>query len=222
MSADVSLRTIEEVGIIPSIRVTSHDDARFAVDAVYAAGITVVEITMTTPQALEVIASVAKARRGVLIGAGTVLDADVAERCIEAGAHFITSPGLAPRVVERTIEHDVLMLPGAVTPTEVMAARSLGVRAIKVFPCAEFGGPALIHALKPWFPDMHFLAAGGVTQLNAEQYINAGATALGVGAELIPRRAVDEQNRAWIAELVHRFRQLVYDARVARERFERR
>ncbi len=213
MSAESSLKVIEEIGIVPSIRLSSVDDARFAIDTVYAAGVPIVEVTMTIPNALDIIRSLANSRRGVLVGAGTVLDATTATQCIDAGAEFITSPGFSRDVVETTRKRGILALPGAVTPTDVMAAREAGVAMVKVFPCAEFGGPALIRALRAPFPDAKFVAAGGVNQLTVADFIRAGAIAVGVGGELIPRRAVEQHDRAWIAELVHRFRHAVYEAR---------
>jgi 2-dehydro-3-deoxyphosphogluconate aldolase/(4S)-4-hydroxy-2-oxoglutarate aldolase len=218
MSAETSLAFISEIGIVPSVRETSLDNARFAAEAVYAAGISIVEVTMTTPQAIEVIGTIAKSLPGVLVGAGTVLEVATARRCIDAGAQFITSPGFAPAVVEITMKKGVLALPGAVTPTDVMAARDAGASVVKVFPAAEFGGPGLIRALKKPFPQMRFIAAGGVNQQTAGDFIQAGAIAIGVGTELIPRRAIVERDRDWIAELVHRFRQLVSDARAETNR----
>ena len=213
MKPDVALALIEEVGVIPSVRATTAQDARFAAEAVHAAGISIVEVTMTTPNALAVIGVLAQALPEALIGAGTVLDATTARRCIDAGAKFVTSPGFAHAVVDITIRQGVFALPGALTPTDVMAAHEAGLSAVKVFPCGPFGGPSLIRSLKAPFPDMRFVAAGGVNQQTAADYIRAGAVAVGVGTELVPKRAVAGRDGAWIAELVHRFRHVVQDAR---------
>ncbi len=213
MNADAAAALIEEVGVIPSVRAETAQDARFAAESVHAAGITIVEVTMTTPNALAVIGLLASSLPDALIGAGTVLDASTARRCIDAGARFITSPGFARAVVETTTRRGVFALPGVVTPSDVMAARDAGVTAVKVFPCAAFGGPALIRALRAPFPEVRFVAAGGVNQQSAADYIRAGAIAVGVGTELIPKRAVAERDGDWIAELVHRFRHAVQDAR---------
>jgi 2-dehydro-3-deoxyphosphogluconate aldolase/(4S)-4-hydroxy-2-oxoglutarate aldolase len=213
MNADAALQLIAEVGIIPSVRVTSAADARFAAEIVYAAGISIVEITMTTPGAIEVIAGLAKSMPELLVGAGSVLDVLTARQCIDAGASFITSPGFDRPLVELTLKKGALALPGALTPSEVMAARYAGVKAIKVFPCAGFGGPAYIKALRAPFPRMQFVAAGGITQQTAADFIRAGAVAIGVGTELIPRAAIQQRDQRWISELAHRFRHLVHEAR---------
>jgi 2-dehydro-3-deoxyphosphogluconate aldolase / (4S)-4-hydroxy-2-oxoglutarate aldolase len=221
MSAETSLALITEVGIVPSVRATSSDDARFAAEALYAAGVSIVEVAMTTPQIIGVIGTIAKLLPDVLVGAGTVLNVATARRCIDAGAQFITSPGFARAVVEMTMKKGVLALPGAVTPTEVMAACDAGASVVKVFPAAEFGGPGLIRTLKKPFPQVRFIAAGGVNQQTAGDFIDAGAIAVGIGTELIPGRAIAERDHEWIAELVHRFRQLVSDARAETDRGSR-
>jgi 2-dehydro-3-deoxyphosphogluconate aldolase/(4S)-4-hydroxy-2-oxoglutarate aldolase len=213
VNADSALALIEDVGIVPSVRVASSDDARFAVEALYAAGMAIVEVTMTTPQAIDVIGAISKSMPDVLVGAGTVLDSTTARRCIDAGAQFITSPGFARDVVELMLKKRVLVIPGAVTPTDVMNARGAGTFVVKIFPAAQFGGPALVRALKASFPEMRFVAAGGISQHTAPDFIRAGAMAIGVGRELIPRDAVLRRDRDWIAELVHRFRHLIADAR---------
>jgi 2-dehydro-3-deoxyphosphogluconate aldolase/(4S)-4-hydroxy-2-oxoglutarate aldolase len=204
---------IEETGIIPAVRTSSADEARFAAETVSRAGIPIVEITMTVPGALEVIADLARKMPDLVVGAGTVLDIDVARRCVDAGARFVTSPGLDLRVVEFAIKEDMLVLPGALTPTEVMAAWQAGAELIKVFPCAQLGGATYIKALKAPFPRVPLVAAGGVNQRTAADFILAGAVAVGIGAELIPRRAVQQREPAWIIELAHRFLSLINEAR---------
>lgn len=204
---------LEQIGIIPSIRLSSAADARFAAETVSGAGIPVVEITMTVPGALDVIADLAKALPDLIVGAGTVLDAEGARRCIGAGARFVTSPGFDRRLVEFAAKEEVVVLPGVLTPTEIMEALSAGADLLKVYPCAQLGGPAYIRVLKAPFPDVHFMAAGGVNQKTAADFIRAGAAAIGVGAELVPRHAVHQRDARWITELAHRFRGLVQDAR---------
>ena len=213
MSAGATLQLIAEVGIIPSVRALSAADARFAAETVHAAGISVVEITMTTPNAMEVIAGLARSLPELLVGAGSVLEPLTARQCVDAGARFVASPGFDRALVELTMKKGALALPGALTPSEVMAARQAGVKAIKVFPCGEFGGPGYIKALKAPFPHMQFVAAGGVNQQTAADFIRSGAMAIGVGTELIPRQAIQQRDREWITELAHRFRHLVHDAR---------
>jgi len=206
-------KRIEDTGIIPSVRTSSADDARFAAETVARAGIPIVEITMTVPGAVDVIASLVRELPAVLVGAGTVLDVETARRCLDAGARFVTSPGLDLEMVRFALEEDVLVMPGALTPTEVTAAWHAGADLVKVFPCAPFGGDAYIRALKAPFPHMSFVAAGGVNQHTAADFVRAGAVAIGVGQELIPRKAVEQRQADWIAELARRFMALVKEAR---------
>ncbi|HTA57067.1 MAG TPA: bifunctional 4-hydroxy-2-oxoglutarate aldolase/2-dehydro-3-deoxy-phosphogluconate aldolase [Candidatus Baltobacteraceae bacterium] len=184
MNVEEIIRRIGEIGIVPVIRAANAAEASRAVEAVCAGGIPVVEITMTVPDAPRVLREVARANCDLLIGAGTVLDAKQAEVCIDAGAQFLVSPGLAPEVIHTAAKHGVLAIPGAFTPTEVMAAKDLGVNVIKIFPCGSGGGPGHIKALRAPFPDCRFIPTGGVNLKNAEEYFAAGAFALGIGAEL--------------------------------------
>jgi 2-dehydro-3-deoxyphosphogluconate aldolase / (4S)-4-hydroxy-2-oxoglutarate aldolase len=204
---------IEEIGIIPAIRVSSPDEARFAAAAVSSSGIPIVEITMTVPEACDLIRDMVDHAPGIIVGAGTVLDPETARRCLDAGAHFLSSPGLDRSIVELAHKTNVLAMPGALTPTEVNAARQAGADLIKVFPCAQLGGASYIRALKGPFPNVSFVAAGGVTQQTASDLIRAGATALGIGGELIPREAIRLRRAEQISELARRFLQIVRDAR---------
>jgi 2-dehydro-3-deoxyphosphogluconate aldolase/(4S)-4-hydroxy-2-oxoglutarate aldolase len=204
---------IEASGIIPAVRVSSAEDARFAAEAVSQAGLPIVEITMTVPGALEVIEHLAHAMPDLIVGAGTILDLRTAQRCVDAGARFLTSPGLDLRIVEFALRTDVVAMPGVLTPTEITAAWQARADFIKVFPCAHVGGASYIHALKAPFPAVPLIAAGGVNQQTAAEYIVAGATAIGVGTELIPPSAVQQRNQPWITELVSRFLSLIQDAR---------
>jgi len=184
MTVEEIIRRIGETGIVPVIRAANPAEASRAVEAVCAGGISIVEITMTVPDAPRVLREVARANSDFLIGAGTVLNAKQAEICIDAGARFLVSPGLSSEVLHTAAKHGVLAIPGAFTPTEVMAARELGADVIKIFPCASGGGPSHIKALRAPFPDCRFIPTGGVTLKNAEEYFAAGAFALGIGAEL--------------------------------------
>jgi len=204
---------IEEVGIIPAIRTSSAEDARFAAETVSHAGIPIVEITMTVPGALGVIAELARDLPDLVIGAGTVLTNEVARQCIDAGVGFLTSPGLDVQLVEFAVRRQVLALPGAATPTEVMAAWRAGADLIKIFPCAQLGGDSYIRALKAPFPTIPLIAAGGVNQQTAADFVRAGAVAIGVGTELIPRKAVEQRQGEWIMELARRFVNIVKEAR---------
>jgi 2-dehydro-3-deoxyphosphogluconate aldolase/(4S)-4-hydroxy-2-oxoglutarate aldolase len=204
---------IEEGGIIPAVRVASAEEALFAAKAILRGGICVVELTMTTPGALDVIAELARTNPELIVGAGTVLDLEMARACLEAGAAFVTSPALDLEIVEFGAGNDVLVIPGALTPTEVVAAMKAGTRIIKVFPCSLVGGAGYIRALKAPLPHVALIASGGVNQQTAGDYIRAGAAALGVGEDLIPHEAVRRRNADWIHELARRFIGMVQGAR---------
>lgn len=204
---------IEEIGIIPAVRLSSAEHARYAAEALNRAGIPIAEITMTVPGALEVISDLASGLPEMIVGAGTVLDVETAQRCVDAGAKFLTSTGLVPEVVEFARKKGVLMIPGALTPSEVIHAWKAGADFIKIFPCAPLGGDSYIRALKAPFPQIPLIAAGGVNQQTASNYILAGASALGVGAELIPKEALQLRQEERIHELARRFLARVKDAR---------
>lgn len=204
---------IEETGIVPAIRVSSPHDALFAAEALFEGGIPIVEITMTVPEALDVVAHLVQHKRDLIVGAGTVLDAEMAAKCLGAGAHFLTSTGFDRGMVELAVREEVLVMPGALTPTEVMAASKAGADVIKIFPCLEMGGPRYIRALKAPFPNVPMMAAGGVNQQTTTEFILAGAVAVGVGAELVPHDAIQQRDAAWIRELARRFAGLVQSAR---------
>jgi 2-dehydro-3-deoxyphosphogluconate aldolase/(4S)-4-hydroxy-2-oxoglutarate aldolase len=165
---------IEEIGIMPSVRVGSAELALFAAEAVYEAGIHVAKITNTVPDAVEVIAQLAQTYPDFIVGAGTVLDMDTARRCVDAGARFITSPGLIPDVMELTLSSDVVAMPGALTPSEVTSAWNAGADFVKIFPCAQLGGDQYIRVLKTLFPKVPLIASGGVNQLTAANFVFAG------------------------------------------------
>jgi len=204
---------IEEIGIIPGIRVSQGADALMAAEAVASGGIPIVEVTMTVPGALGVLAELLRTQPELTVGAGTVLDAETAQCCVAAGVHFLTSPGLHPAVMEVAAKYDVAVMPGALTPTEVWAAWKAGADFVKAYPCAAVGGPSYVRSLRAPFPEVPLIAAGGVNQHTAADYIVAGANALGIGVELIPRAAIRDRNRDWINELAHRFLGIVKAAR---------
>jgi len=204
---------IQEIGIIPAVRVSSHDDALFACEAVAQAGIPIVELTMTVPGAVDLLVAINRHTPELIAGAGTVLDLDTAKRCLDAGAHFLTSPGLELDVVEFAAKREVLVLPGALTPSEVLAAWKAGGDMVKVYPCAQVGGPKYIKALRGPFPQIPLIASGGVNHHTASEFILAGAAALGIGGNLIPREAVQERRPERIAELARRFREIVVESR---------
>lgn len=205
---------VEEVGLIPVIRTSSGEDARFAVEEVARGGIPIIEVTMTVPGAIEVIREIVKNVPDVIIGAGTVLDALTARECIQAGAQFISSPALDIATVQLVAENpNILMMCGALTPTEILSAWRAGSDFVKVFPCSLMGGDNYIRTLRRPFPDIPLIAGGGVTQQNAAHYLLAGACALSVGKELIPRESMLLHKPDRIRELTRRFAGIVKSTR---------
>jgi 2-dehydro-3-deoxyphosphogluconate aldolase / (4S)-4-hydroxy-2-oxoglutarate aldolase len=195
MTTESVRNRIREIGIVPVVRAASVEEARRAVEAIHLGGIPLVEITMTVPGATKIIQELAKHRgKNVLIGAGTVTNASDAEKCIDAGAEFLVSPGLSVSVLQLAAKRGILAMPGALTPTEVMQAREAGAEVIKIFPCSSVGGPKHIKSLRAPFPDVHFVPTGGVNLSNAAEYFAAGAFALGVGADLVDLSALRENN----------------------------
>jgi 2-dehydro-3-deoxyphosphogluconate aldolase/(4S)-4-hydroxy-2-oxoglutarate aldolase len=209
-------RRIEEVGIIPAIRVSSTDDALFAAEAVSRGGIPIMEITLTVPEATKVIAHVVEHAPELIVGAGSVSDAETARRCLDAGAQFLTSDGLDPETVAFAVQANVVIIPGTLTPTDVIAAWKLGPDFVKVVPCGHVGGDSYIRDLKAMFPKVPLIAAGGVNQQNALKFVLAGAVALGIGGELIPREAIRRRQPDRIGELARRFTAAVSSAREQR------
>ena len=204
---------IQEIGIIPGIRVSSPEDALFAAEAVASGGIPIVELTMTVPGAIEVIAHLVRNAPELIVGAGTVWDTEMARRCLDAGAMFLTSTGLDIQTVEFAARENVVVFPGALTPSEVMMASKAGADFVKIFPCSQLGGAPYIKALKAPFPQVRLIASGGVNQQNAADFFVAGATAVGVGAHLIPKKAIELRQPHRIHELAVRLVNIVKSAR---------
>jgi 2-dehydro-3-deoxyphosphogluconate aldolase/(4S)-4-hydroxy-2-oxoglutarate aldolase len=204
---------IQEIGIIPAIRVSSAEDALFAAEAVSESAIPIVEVTMTVPGAVEVIRQLTSHNPDVLVGAGTLFQADKARRCLDAGAAFLTTPGLDMEIVDFALKNGAVVFPGALTPSEVTSAWKAGADFVKVFPCFANGGPAYIQALKAPFAEVPLIASGGVNQMNAMDFIRAGAVALGIGRDLIHQDAIKRRERGWITELARRYTKIVAEAR---------
>lgn len=207
------LAQIQETGIIPAIRVPSGADALFAARAVFHGGISVAEITMTIPGALDVISTLRHELPEMILGAGTVWRTDIARLALEAGARFLTTTGMVPEVVDYAVREKIPVLPGALTPTEVATAWMSGADMVKIFPCSQVGGAPYIRMLKAPFPSVRFVASGGVTQQTAGEFILAGADVLGIGADLIPHEAIRDHRPEWIHELARRFLLMVKEAR---------
>ncbi len=210
--AEVRAR-IEEIGIIPAVRVSSEHIARFAAEAVARGGIPIVEIEMTVPGATDVITYLVKHTPDMIVGAGSVYDVETARRCIATGAKFLTTDGLDLAIVEFANREDIAVWPAALTPTEIITAWKANPDFVKVFPCAHVGGEAYIRTLKKALMHVPLIAAGGVNQQTAHRFIVAGASALGVGADLIPDDALRLRQSERIRELAQRFRRFVIDAR---------
>ena len=215
LSIEDVIRRIGEIGIVPVVRASSVDEANRAVEAICAGGIPVVEITMTVPNAISVIRDLVQRRTDVLIGAGTVTNADQAESCLRAGAQFLVSPGFAVSVLSVARANAKLAIPGALTPTELMNAQDHGARLVKIFPCGNVGGPKYLKSLKAPFPHASLIPTGGVNAANAADFINAGAFALGVGADLVDAAALREGNLEKIATAARELVTAVSTARTA-------
>jgi 2-dehydro-3-deoxyphosphogluconate aldolase/(4S)-4-hydroxy-2-oxoglutarate aldolase len=205
---------IEEIGIIPSIRVSSTEDALFAAEAVSRGGIRIVEVTLTVPDAHKVISHLLHNAPDIVVGAGSVLGVEMARRCFDEGAEFLTSDGLDPEIVNFAAKENILVIPGTLTPSEIIEAWKMGPDFVKVVPCdPAMGGFTYIRALKAMFPNVPLIAAGGVNQQTASNFILAGAIALGIGSELIPRESIRRRQPDRIGELARRFLAMVKDAR---------
>jgi 2-dehydro-3-deoxyphosphogluconate aldolase/(4S)-4-hydroxy-2-oxoglutarate aldolase len=205
---------IMEIGIVPVVRASSAKQAMLAAEAVCAGGISIVEVTMTVPGAIEVIAELSGSMGSeVLIGAGTVLDADTAQRCIDAGAEFIVSPGFNLETVEYVNRAGKLMMAGGLTPTEVIGAWKAGSDFVKIFPCGAVGGAKYIKALKGPLPQIPMIPTGGVNLTTASDFILAGAAALGIGGELVSASALESGDLAPIVEAARGFVSIVRSAR---------
>jgi 2-dehydro-3-deoxyphosphogluconate aldolase / (4S)-4-hydroxy-2-oxoglutarate aldolase len=192
--AEVCAR-IAEIGILPAARVSAEGDARFAAEIIYRSGIPVIEITMTVPGAIDVIAHVAKTLPDMVVGAGTVL----------------------MDVVEFTVKSGITAMPGAMTPSEAIAAWKAGGDFVKIFPCAQLAGPDYIRALEVPLPKIKLIATGGVNQQTAARFIASGAPVIGIGGELIPPEALRKKNEGWVSELTRRYLGLVKEGRALRD-----
>jgi 2-dehydro-3-deoxyphosphogluconate aldolase / (4S)-4-hydroxy-2-oxoglutarate aldolase len=197
-------RRILDVKIVPVVRAATPEQAMQACAAVCAGGIPIVEITMTVPGATEVIRALARSTQ-MLLGAGTVLNAGQARECIDAGAQFIVSPGFDSATVHFVTGSGILMMAGALTPTEAIAAWKAGADFAKIFPCGSVGGASYLQALRSALPHIEMVPTGGVNLANARQLLSAGASALGIGGELVSRAALSLGDFSKITDLACRF-----------------
>ena len=208
------LRRVAEVGVVPVVRASSAEEAMQVIEAIKAGGVNVLEITMTVPRAVKVIEQIAD-RYGdqLVLGAGTVLDAETARACILAGATFVVSPALNVATVELCRRYSVAVLPGALTPTEVVTAWSAGADVVKVFPCGALGGAKYLKSLKAPLPQIEMIPTGGVSLKTAAEFIEAGALALGVGADLVDTKAIRAGQPEKVTEAARAYVAAVRDAR---------
>lgn len=205
---------ILEVGIVPVVRASSSREAMLAVEAVAEGGIPIVEITMTVPGAVDVIRELVKSKASeLMIGAGTVLDVEAARKCLNAGAQFLVSPGLDLETVQFAVKEKILIMAGALSPTEIVRAWKSGSDFVKVFPCGQLGGAKYIKALRGPLPQIPLVPTGGVNLNTAAEFIEAGAAALGVGTELVQAEALKAGKRETIVESAGRFVEIVQQTR---------
>lgn len=208
------IKHIEELGLVPVVRAASADEAMQAIEAIKAGGVNVLEITMTVPGAIKVIEKVAdKYGSEVLVGAGTVLDPETARSCQLAGAQFIVSPALNLNTIAMCHRYSIPVMPGVLTPTEVITAWSAGADFVKVFPCGSVGGASYVKNLKGPFPQIKIIPTGGVSLITAADFIKAGAAALGVGTDLVDVKAIREGNSQIVTERARQFVDIVSKAR---------
>jgi len=205
---------LESLGLVPVVRASSSDEAMQVIEAIKAGGVNVLEITMTVPGAVRVIEKVAdKYGSDVLVGAGTVLDPETARACLLAGAQFIVSPALNLDTIAMCHRYSAPVMPGVLTPTEVITAWSAGADFVKVFPCGAVGGASYIKNLKGPFPQIKMIPTGGVSLKTAQDFIKAGASALGVGTDLVDVKAIRAGDSQVVTDRAKQFIELVREAR---------
>jgi 2-dehydro-3-deoxyphosphogluconate aldolase/(4S)-4-hydroxy-2-oxoglutarate aldolase len=212
--SETTAQIIERVGLIPVLRARSAAQAHAVVKAMLAGGVTVVEVTMTVPGAVDLLREL-KNEYGTkcLLGSGTVTTAAQAEATIEAGAEFVVSPSFHPAVITATKANGKLSIPGALTPTEVITAWKAGADYVKIFPCSAMGGASYLKSLLAPFPQLKLIPTGGVTLQTAESFLRAGARALGVGSDLVNLAAVDKGNPEIITEAAHAYLKVIAEFR---------
>lgn len=218
MNKDEVINRIVECGVLPVIRADSANEAKAAVEAIVAGGITIIEVTMTVPGAVELIAELAlKYEDSILIGAGTVMNPEIARECVAAGARFVISPALNLDTIIYCNDSEIAVLPGALTPTEVVKAWDAGADLVKVFPAGAMGGASYLKSLKAPMPHIKLIPTGGVSQSTAAAFIRAGATAVGVGSDLVDLTAIRAGDAALLTENARKYMAIVRHARSSKE-----
>lgn len=214
MHRDVILRSILDIGVVPVVRTSSAESAILAIEAVYRGGIRAAEITMTVPGAIKALEKLADAFGDKLVlGAGTVLDPETARICMLAGAQFFVTPALNLKTIEMAKRYSKIIMPGALTPTEIVAAWEAGADCVKVFPCGALGGAKYIKSLKAPLPHIEMVPTGGVSLETTADFLRAGAAAVAVGAELIDAKTISEGRYEVFEERARQFLAEVAKAR---------
>jgi 2-dehydro-3-deoxyphosphogluconate aldolase / (4S)-4-hydroxy-2-oxoglutarate aldolase len=213
MEKSAVLETMRREKLVPVVRTNDADDALRAVETLSKCGIRFFEITLTVPNAVELIAALNAADSGVLIGAGTVLDKNQAEKCVAAGAQFIVSPAFDAETVKFCREKEIAVMPGCLTPTEVLTAWNAGADCVKIFPCDALGGAKYLKTLKTLFPHIEMMPTGGVSLQTIADFFAAGALAVGVGADLVDLKALRNNQDNLIAEKAAQYLEIVKTTR---------
>ena len=210
------LQALKKTGLVPVLRADSVDKAMALAEAIEAGGVNVLEVTMTVPGAIEVMKRLAKERPDILIGAGTVLDPETARMCILEGAQFVVSPALNLATIEMCHRYSIAVLPGALTPTEIVTAWQAGADVVKVFPCSALGGAKYLSAVKAPLPQVELIPTGGVSVATAAEFLAAGAFALGVGGDLVDHKAMNEGRSHVITETAKKYMAIVKEHRATK------
>ncbi|HEY1902702.1 MAG TPA: bifunctional 4-hydroxy-2-oxoglutarate aldolase/2-dehydro-3-deoxy-phosphogluconate aldolase [Terracidiphilus sp.] len=207
---ETTAQTLERVGLIPVLRARNASQAHAVVQAMLAGGVTVVEVTMTVPGAVDLLKELRREYGAkLLLGSGTVTTAEQAEATIEAGAEFVVSPSLHPDVIAKTRALGKVSIPGALTPTEVITAWNAGADYVKIFPCSAMGGASYLKSLLAPFPHLKLIPTGGVTHHTAAAFLEAGARALGVGSDLVNLAAIDQGAPEIITAAAHAYLKVI-------------
>ncbi len=213
MSRTDVLQRMRSTGLVPVLRADSERQAAALIEAMVAGGVDVVEVTMTVPGAVPLLRQLTRERPDLLIGAGTVLDPETARICILEGAQFIVSPALNVGTIELCRRYSVPVMPGALTPTEIVTAWQAGADVIKVFPASAMGGASYLKNVKAPLPQIELIPTGGVSLTTANDFLSAGAFALGVGADLVDLEAIRSGRPEVITDKAQRYLQIVREFR---------
>ncbi|HEX4311115.1 MAG TPA: bifunctional 4-hydroxy-2-oxoglutarate aldolase/2-dehydro-3-deoxy-phosphogluconate aldolase [Acidobacteriaceae bacterium] len=214
MRIEETKKTIERSGIMPVLRARTEWEGHALVAALVAGGITVMEVTMTVPGAVDLLRALKKEYGDrLLLGSGTVTDAEQVAATVDAGAEFVVSPSFHPEVVAKTKELGKISIPGALTPTEAITAWRAGADYVKIFPCSAVGGAPYLKALLAPFPQLQLIPTGGVTLSTAADFLKAGARALGVGTDLVNPKAIEEGKPETVTMTARKYLEIVQQAR---------